>query len=191
MRYASRIKHLATAILLSCAGSFVGCALPHGADRGMEPLDAVSLGLVSGLHSGNARTGVHLAAFSAGRSNWGTYASVRFDGVAGLDLLSGDGEGNNEEGLRLDNYQGAFVYNMGLLFRPSNRLALYLGGGVGNFYDRRIENRDGRDTAILTTLYWEGNVQSGVIWMLSPSSGLDFGYETFDQSWHLAVVANW
>ena len=171
---------------------FASCTLPHGPDRGMIPFEAFSVGAVSGLHRDNARTGVHLAMFNAGTSNWGTYASARFDSIAGLDLAYDEIEDdeNDDEDLRLDNYQGAIVYNMGFLFRPSNHLGLYLGGGIGNFYDRSIETRDGRETAILTTLYWEGNLQSGVIWMFDRNGGLDFGYETFDESWHLAVVAN-
>ena len=158
----------------------------------MTPFHAVSIGAVSGLHHENARTGVHLAFLNTGTSRWGTYASARFDSIAGLDLAYDEAEDddNDDEDLRLDNYQGAFVYNMGLVFRPADPLALYLGGGIGNFYDRSIETRDGRESAILRTLYWQGNLQSGVIWMFDPNGGLDFGYETFDESWHLAVVAN-
>lgn len=172
--------------------SFPSCALPHGPDHGMSPFEAVSLGAVSGLHSANARTGVHLALLNTGTSRWGTYASARFDSIAGLDLLYDEAEDddNDDDDLRHDDYQGAIVYNMGVVFRPANRLALYLGGGIGNFYDRRIEDRDGRDKAVLTTVYWEGNLQSGVILMFDQNGGLDFGYETFDESWHLAVVFN-
>lgn len=169
------------------------CALPHGPDMGMTPLNAVSFGVVSGLHAENARTGFHLAAFSAGTSRFGTYASVRFDSVVGLDLFADEAEDDDDDDddLRFDEYQGAFVYNMGVVFRPADTLGLYLGGGVGNFYDREIEVRDGRDTAILRTVYWEGNLQSGVLWTPTREFGLDFGYETFDDSWHLAIVANW
>ena len=169
------------------------CALPHGPDMGMAPLNAVSFGFVSGLHRENARTGFHIAAFSAGTSRFGTYASARFDTIAGLDLLADEAEddGSDDDDLRFDEYQGAFVYNMGVLFRPAHTLGLYLGGGIGNLYDRQIETRDGRETAILRTLYWEGNLQSGVLWTPRPDFGLDFGYETFDDSWHLAFVANW
>ena len=56
---------------------------------------------------------------------------------------------------------------------------------------RQIERRNGRDEAVLRTLYWRGNLQSGVILQLSPEMGIDFGYETFDDAWHLAIVANW
>ena len=169
---------------------FSSCALPHGPNHGLTPFQAVSIGAVSGLHRDNARTGVHLAFLNTGTSRWGTYASVRFDSIAGLDLAYDEAEDddNDDEDLRLDNYQGAFVYNMGMVFRPADRLALYLGGGIGNFYDRRIETRGTRESAILTTVYWEANLQSGAIWMFDPNGGIDFGYETFDDSWHLAVV---
>ncbi|MDA0667629.1 MAG: hypothetical protein O3A95_06225 [Planctomycetota bacterium] len=158
----------------------------------MTPFQAVSVGAVSGLHRDNARTGIHLAFLNTGTSRWGTYASARFDSVAGLDLVYDEAEGddNDDEDRRFDEYQGAFVYNMGFVFRPANRLALYLGGGIGNFYNRSIEDRNGRASAILTTVFWQGNLQSGAIWMFDPNGGLDFGYETFDESWHLAVVFN-
>ncbi len=157
----------------------------------MTPLNAIGFGLVSGLQQENARTGFHLASYQAGTSRWGTYASTRFDTIAGLDLLFDTAENNPPDGndLRYDNYQGAFVYNMGFLYRPANSFALYLGGGIGNFYDRRVEQRNGADVAILRTIYWQGNAQTGFLWSLSNSFGLDFGYETFDDSWHLAFVS--
>lgn len=169
------------------------CALPHGPNHGMRPLNAVSFGVVSGLHRENARTGFHLAAFNTGTSRFGTYASLRVDTVAGLDLLTDEAkdDDNDDNDLRYDNYQGALVYNMGVVLRPVDMLALYVGGGIGNFYDRQIERRNGRDEAVLRTLYWRGNLQSGVILQLSPEMGIDFGYETFDDAWHLAIVANW
>ena len=110
---------------------FASCTLPHGSDRGMIPFEAFSIGAVSGLHRGNARTGVHLAMFNAGSSRWGAYASARFDSIVGLDLAYDEIEddANDDEDLRLDNYQGAVVYNMGFLFRPSNDFGLFLGEG--------------------------------------------------------------
>lgn len=187
-------SHLRLSIFL-LAITLVGgaCALPHGPNHGMRPLNAVSFGVVSGLHRENARTGFHLAAFGAGQSRIGTYASMRVDTVAGLDLLTDEAkdDDNDDSDLRYDNYQGAFVYNMGVILRPADALAVYVGGGIGNFYDRSIERRNGRDEAVLRTLFWRGNVQSGVLLQLSPEFGIDFGYETFDDSWHLAVVGSW
>jgi len=172
--------------------SFGSCTLPHGPHQGMESLSAMSFGMVSGLHRENARTGFHLAAFNAGTSRWGSYASVRFDTIAGLDLLTDEAldDDNDDQDLRYDNYQGAIAYNMGVLFRPANAIGLYAGLGIGNFYDRRIEKRGGRDSAVLRTLYWQENLQTGVIWLIDAGVGVDFGYETFDDSWHLAVVSN-
>jgi hypothetical protein len=184
---------LARLLLFALAlSSFGSCALPHGPHQGMPSLSAVSFGMVSGLHSENARTGFHLAAFNAGTSRWGSYASMRFDTVAGLDLLTDKAkdDDNDDSDLRYDNYQGAFVYNMGVLFRPADAIGVYAGLGIGNFYDRRIESRGDRDSAVLRTLYWKENFQSGVLWMIDDGVGVDFGYETFDDSWHLAVVSN-
>lgn len=180
-------------VLLAALLGGGSCALPHGPNHGMRPLNAVSFGVVSGLHSENARTGFHLAAFGAGTSRIGTYASMRVDTIAGLDLLTDEAKNddNDDNDLRYDNYQGAFVYNMGVILRPADALAVYVGGGIGNFYDRSIERRNGRDEAVLRTLYWRGNVQSGVILQFSPEFGIDFGYETFDDSWHLAIVGSW
>ncbi|MCP4093594.1 MAG: hypothetical protein GY747_09100 [Planctomycetes bacterium] len=172
--------------------SFGSCALPHGPHHGMPDFSAVSFGMVSGLHHENARTGFHLAAFNAGSSRIGSYASVRFDTVAGLDLLADKAkdDDNDDNDLRYDNYQGAFVYNMGVLFRPLDAVGIYAGLGIGNFYDRQIRRRGNRDRAVLRTLYWQENFQTGVIWMIDNQIGVDFGYETFDESWHLAVVSN-
>ncbi|MHC4838968.1 MAG: hypothetical protein ACYTF3_12400 [Planctomycetota bacterium] len=63
--------------------------------------------------------------------------------------------------------------------------------GIGNRYRRENEVRDGRDVAILGTLYWGGNIQSGILWTPTPELGVDFGYDTFDDSWRLALVARW
>jgi hypothetical protein len=168
------------------------CALPHGPDQRMKPLSAMSFGLVSGLHHENARTGFHIAGFNAGSSRWGSYASMRVDSIAGLDLLADEAndDGNDDSDLRYDNYQGAFVFNMGGLFRPTHTLGLYAGLGYGNFYDRRIERRNGEDSAVLRTLFWSENLQSGILWTPSADFGIDFGYETFDESWHLAFVSS-
>jgi len=173
------------------------CALPHGPDHGLLPLEAMSIGGASALSSGHARTGMTLAAYSAGTSRLGSYASVRFDSIAGLDVLLSDtsqdntDDGDGSDTIRFDEYQGAFVYSMGAVFRLSSTFAVYGGGGIGNFYDRSIRQENGRDHAILRTLYWGGNLQSGVLWTLAPDFGLDFGYDTFDDSWRLAFVARW
>jgi len=186
----ARLLFFVLALAASLAGG--SCALPHGPAQGMVPLSAASFGLVSGLHHENARTGFHIGGFNAGTSRWGTYASVRFDTVAGLDLLSDEAldDDNDDSDLRYDNYQGAFVYNMGVLFRPLNSVGLYAGLGYGNFYDRQIERRDGLDSAVLRTVYWRENLQTGILWLPDHQVGVDFGYETFDDSWHLAVVSN-
>jgi|FLOH01.1.fsa_nt_gi hypothetical protein len=175
------------AIPILPAGS---CALPHGPDQRMKSLNVVSFGVVSGLHRENARTGFHFAAFNAGTSRWGSYASMRMDSVVGLDLLSNEASDsdNLHHDEHWDNYQGAFVFNMGGLFRPTHTLGFYVGLGYGNFYDRRIETRNGEDTAVLRTLYWGENLQSGILWTPNADSGIDFGYETFDDSWHLAFT---
>jgi len=182
---AARCRPFALIILLASS-----CALPHGPDQRMKSLSVASFGVVSGLHHENARTGFHLAAFNAGTSRWGSYASMRVDSVAGLDLLSdeADHDDNDDNDQRFDNYQGAFVFNMGGLFRPTHTLGLYVGLGYGNFYDRRIETRNGTDSAVLRTLYWRENLQSGILWTPSDNFGIDFGHETFDDSWHLAFT---
>lgn len=157
----------------------------------------MSVGVASGLSGENARTGMTLAAYSAGTSRIGTYAAARFDAVVGLNLLvdntsrdrTDDGDGSDS--LRFDEYQGAFVYSMGALFRLTNSVAIYGGGGLGNFYDRSVQRRGGRDVAVLGTVYWGGNLQSGVLWTPRPDFGLDFGYDTFDDSWRLAMVFRW
>jgi len=184
-------------ILLLLAPLVGACALPHGPDHGLMPLEAMSIGAASALSNGHARTGLTLAAYSAGTSRIGSYASVRIDSIAGLDVLLNDtsrdstDDGDGSDSLRFDEYQGAFVYSMGAVFRLTSELAVYGGGGIGNFYDRSIRNENGRDRAILRTIYWGGNLQSGVLWTLSPDFGLDVGYDTFDDSWRLAFVARW
>jgi hypothetical protein len=185
--------HSLSRSLLLLLPMFGGCALPHGPDAGLRPFSAMGFGLVSGLHRENARTGFHLASYDTGTSHWGTYASTRFDTIAGLDLLVDEvkDDDSDDNDLRYDNYQGAFVFNMGVVLRPISQFGVYAGLGYGNFYDRRIESRDGRDSAVLRTLYWDANLQTGVLWLLSGDVGFDFGYETFDQSWHLAFVENW
>ena len=173
------------------------CALPHGPDHGMMPLEAMSFGVASRLDGDGARTGLTLAGYSAGTSRIGSYAAVRFDSVAGLDLLlddtSDDGEddGDGSDSVRYDEYDGAFVYSMGVVFRATDELAVYGGAGIGNRYRRENEVRDGRDVAILGTLFWGGNIQSGILWTPTPELGVDFGYDTFDDSWRLALVARW
>lgn len=163
----------------------------------MLPLEAFAVGAASGLSGDNARTGMTLAAYSAGTSRVGSYAALRFDSVVGLDILLSDtsrdrtDDGDGTDSVRFDEYQGAVVYSMGGLFRITNDIAVYGGAGIGNFYDRSIENRGGRDVAILGTVYWGGNLQSGVLWTPSPDLGLDFGYDTFDDSWRIAMVFRW
>jgi hypothetical protein len=166
------------------------CALPHGPDHGMMPLEAMSFGVASRLDGDGARTGLALAGYSAGTSRIGSYAAVRFDSVAGLDLLldntsDGDDDGDGSDSVRYDEYDGAFVYSMGVVFRATDEL------GIGNRYRRENEVRDGRDVAILGTLYWGGNIQSGILWTPTPELGVDFGYDTFDDSCRLALVARW
>jgi len=157
----------------------------------MKPLEVVGFGLVSGLNRDSARTGIHVVGFSADTSRWGSYVSMRVDSIAGLDLLAdeADQDDHDEGDIRHDDYQGAVVLNFGGLFRATHTFGIYAGLGYGNFYDRRVENIQGEDTVKLRTLYWQENLQTGVLWTPSPAFGIDFGYETFDESWHLAFVA--
>lgn len=143
-----------------------------------------------------ARAGMTFAYYSAGYRGWGSFAKLRVDAVTGLDFLF-DREDEDDELVRddpyLDEHTGAVVFDLGAVYRFAENFALYGGLGLGNLYDyTAVSDGSGYERRSVQTIEWSENLTGGVLWLWGGSgAGMDFGYDSFDQSWRLGLVVNY
>jgi hypothetical protein len=162
------------------------------------PFELVGVGLASRSDGDGARAGLTFAYWTAGYRGWGSFAKMRVDAITGLDLLFDDPDEDDEvvdddDDFLLDDHIGAFVFDAGLVYRFADNFAVYGGAGVGNRYAyAATELPDGSVDSSLHSLDWDPNLTTGLLWMWGSSgSGLDLGFDTFDQSLRFGFVVNY
>ena len=180
---------LISALALACPA----CAAP-GAQSGA--LDAVGVGIASRLDGDGARTGMTFAYWSAGYRGWGSFAKLRVDAITGVDFLFDDPDDDDEwvrDDPYVDEHVGAIVFDLGLVYRFAENFAAYGGVGLGNLYDyRSVPHPSGGQDQSTHTIEWSENLTGGVLWLWGGSgAGMDFGYDSFDQSWRIGLIVNY
>ena len=160
-------------------------------------LEAVGVGIASRMNGEGARTGITFAYWESGWRGWGSFAKLRLDAVMGLDILFYDDEDDLDTRDRDkdlgDDHVGAIVFDMGLVYRMTDHLAVYGGVGLGDKYEYEVrETSDGGQESSLHSLKFGGNATAGLLWLWGSSgAGMDFGYDTFDRSWRFGLVVNY
>lgn len=163
---------------------------------GPPALNAVGLGVAGRTDGGGARAGMTFGYWNTGYRGWGSFAKMRVDAVTGLDFLFDDPNQQDRyvgDDPYVDDHVGAFVFDVGLAYRFAPYVAAYGGVGLGNLYDYddRVDPY-GHHDAVVTTLDWGANLTTGLIMLIGDSgTGVDFGYDSFDESWRIGLVVNY
>lgn len=181
-------------LLILLAGlALCSCAVPGGRPT---HLDAAGVGIASRMNGDGARTGMTLAYWTAGYRGWGSFAKMRFDGVTGLDFLF-DSPSQSERYVYDDPYVadhvGAVVFDVGAVYRFADHFAAYGGIGIGNLYEYDgVRDRNGYWNRKVHSLEWSENLTGGILWLWGGSgAGMDFGYDSFDESWRIGLIVNY
>jgi hypothetical protein len=175
--------------LLALPALAIGCA---SATQAPAPLEAVSVGVVSRLDGGGARPGMSFAYWTAGFRGWGAFAKLRVDAGAGLGFLFYEDDEHDHDPY-LDDHVGAVVYDMGLVYRFADNFAVYGGAGLGNKYEYSVERVDHHEwDRTIHSLDWDPNLTTGVLWLWGGSGGgMEFGWDSFDRSFRIALLVNY
>ena len=160
------------------------------------PLSAFGIGLAGSGDGNGARTGMTFSYWSSGYRGLGGFAKLRLDVATGAAFFFGNvstDDDYQDDHPYLDDYTGAVVYDMGLVYRFADALAVYGGAGLGNLYDySTTQDYYGNVDSHVHSLDWGLNLTTGLLWLWGTSgTGLDVGYDSFDQSYRIGMVINY
>ncbi len=173
--------------------ALASCAAPGSVGTS---LDAVAVGIASRTDGEGARAGMTFGYFTSGYRGWGSFAKLRVDAVTGLDFLFDDSDRADNvvpDDPYVDVHTGAVVFDVGLVYRFAENFAAYGGVGLGDLYRyEAVPNGYGGERRSVHSIEWNENLTTGILWLWGQSgAGMDFGYDSFDQSWRLGLVVNY